>query len=176
VLVTGPDGVRLHQAWVAFVSAMLTDLADGTYDFAAVSTEFVPTTIGRLTGLQARPRLDPASAVVDESLLDDLASNSEAARAAGSEALADLLAPWPPAAAAVRAGLWQLSVVDIAFPARDRTIVRRLAWVDVDAGLLRVEADEHGPTLVPTTSTAVWRAIVSILPTDAETGPAAQSA
>jgi hypothetical protein len=180
VLVTGPDGVRLHQAWVAFVSALLTDLADGTYDFAAVSTEFVPTCIARLTGLQARPRLDPASAVVDERLLDDLASNSPEARAAGSEALADLLAPWPQACAAVRAGRWQLSVVDIAFQARDRTVVRRLAWVDVDAGLLRVEADEHGPTLVPVTSTAVWRAIVSILPTDAETGsdtgPVARSA
>lgn len=70
----------------------------------------------------------------------------------------------------------RLSVVDIAFQARQRTVVRRLAWVDVDAGLLRVEADEHGPTLVPTTSTALWRAIVSILPTDAETDTEAQSA
>jgi hypothetical protein len=169
VLVTGPDGVRLHQAWVAFVSAMLTDLADGTYDFAAVSTEFVPTTIAQLTGLQGRPRLDAASAVVDESLLDDLASNSASARADGGEALADLLAPWPRVSAAVRAGHWRLSVVDIAFQARERTVVRRLAWVDTDAGLLRVEADEHGPALVPTTSTALWRAIVSILPADAET-------
>lgn len=168
VLVTGPDGVRLHQAWVAFVSAMLTDLADGTYDFAAVSTEFVPTTIARLTGLQWRPRLEAATAVVDESLLDDLASNSTVARSAGSEALADLLAPWPHACAAVRGGRWTLSVVDIAFQARERTVVRRLAWLDVHAGLLRVEADEHGPTLVPTTSTDLWRAIVSILPADAE--------
>jgi hypothetical protein len=169
VLVAGRDDVRLHHGWLSGESALLTDLADGTYDFAAVSTEFVPTTIAQLTGLQGRPRLDAASAVVDESLLDDLASNSASARADGGEALADLLAPWPRVSAAVRAGHWRLSVVDIAFQARERTVVRRLAWVDTDAGLLRVEVDEHGPALVPTTSTALWRAIVSILPADAET-------
>src|SRR4051794_24209554 len=164
VLVTCPDGVRLHQAWVARVSAVLTDLTDGTYDFAAVNTEFVPTSIAHLTGLQARPSLVETSAVLDELLLDDLASNSARARTDGGEALADLLAPWPAAVDAVRAGGWRLCVVDIAFPARHRTVVRRLAWVDTDAGGLRVEADDHGPGLVPTSSTALWRARGAVPP------------
>lgn len=176
VLVTGPRGVLLHQAWVAFVSAMLTDQADGTYDFAAVSTDFVPTAIARQTRLRARPVLAPGSVAVDEALLDDLASNASSARDDGSEALARLLVPWPDAEAAVRAGRWRLSVVDIAFPARGQTVVRRLAWVDAEAGLLRVEADEQGPCLVPTTSTALWRAVVGILPTDTDLGSVPRSA
>lgn len=168
--------VSLHQTWVAFVSAMLTDLGDGTYDFAAVSTDFLPTEVARFTGLAPRPRLEPAEVVVDESLLDALSAGSARTRGAGSAVLADTLAPWPSAAAAVRAGRWGLAVVDVAFPTAAGTVVRRLAWVDTEAGMLRVEADDRGPVLVPTTSTALWEAVVALLPTDAETGVLPRSA
>jgi hypothetical protein len=176
VLVTGPDGARLHQGWLAPVSALLTDLADGTYELGSAPMEFLPTAVARFTGLRPRPRLLQATAVVDESVLDDLASNAATARDAGGEALADLLAPWPAAAASVRAGGWRLSVVDVAFPTPVRTVARRLAWVDTDAGALRVEVDRHGPVLAPATSSELWRAVVAILPTDAETGLVARSA
>ncbi|MEW1951859.1 hypothetical protein [Terrabacter sp. NPDC080008] len=162
--------VSLHQSWVAFVSAMLTDLGDGTYAFAAVGTDFLPAEVARFTGLSPRPLLADAEAVVDESLLDALSAGAAPTRAAGSATLADALAPWPAAAAAVRAGRWSLAVVDVAFPAPTGTVVRRLAWVDTEAGLLRVEVDDRGPVLVPTTSTALWEAVVALLPTDAETG------
>lgn len=176
VLCSAPRGVTLHQAWVAFVSAVLTDLRDGTYDFAAVSTDFLPTQIARLTGLAPRPRLDVAEAAVDEALLDALSADQAHTRVAGSLTLADTLAPWPAAAAAVRAGRWHLAVVDVAFAAPTGTVVRRLAWVDTDAGVLRVEADDRGPVLVPTTSTALWEAVVALLLTDAETASLPRSA
>ena len=176
VLVSGPDGVRLHQGWLAGQCAMLTDLGDGTYDFVAVGTEFAPTSIARLTVLRARPRLDHGAAVIDEYLLDDLASNSEHTRAAAAEALADLLAPWPTASGAMRAGGWGLSVVDVTHPASGRTVASRLAWVDTDAGTLRVETDGRDLLLAPTTTTEIWRSVVSILPTDHESEAGERSA
>ena len=166
VLVSDPDGVVLHQGWLARVSAMLTDVGDGTYDFASVGTEFVPTTVARLTGLGPRPRLAAGAVVVEEVVLDGLVDNAASLRAAAAEALADLLPAWPAVSSAVRSGGWRTSCVDIAFPVRDRTVARRLAWVDTDSGVLRVEVDEHGPVLVPTSPTDLWRALISILPAD----------
>ncbi|WP_343989677.1 hypothetical protein, partial [Terrabacter terrae] len=86
VLVSTPGEVTLHQCWVAFVSALLSDLGDGTYEFAAVSTDFLPTAIARRTGLAPRPRLEQAKAVVDESLLDALSAGSDRTRVAGGDA------------------------------------------------------------------------------------------
>jgi hypothetical protein len=176
VLVAGRDDVRLHHGWLSGESALLTDLADGTYDFAAVGGEFVPESIARLTHLRPCSRLAAGSAAVDEDVLDDLASNTDEARAAGAESLADLLAPWPAASAAVRDGAWHLSVVDVTFADRGRTVARRLAWVHTAAGTLRVEADEHGPVFVPATTTELWRALVSVLPADLDAGSVARSA
>lgn len=176
VLRSDSTHVSLHQTWVAFVSAMLSDLGDGTYDFSAVSTDFLPSEVARFTGLAPRPRLEVAEAQVDEALLDALSAASGHTRVAGSVVLADALAPWPAAAAAARAGRWCLAVVDVAFHTGEGTVVRRLAWVDTEAGMLRVEADDRGPVLVPTTSTALWEAVVALLPTDAETGALPRSA
>ena len=80
VLVAGPEDVRLHHGWLAGDAALLTDLGDGTYDFASVSAEFVPEAIARVTLVGPRPRLGSGSAVVDEAVLDDLASSSSTAR------------------------------------------------------------------------------------------------
>ena len=176
VLVACPRDVRLHHGWLCGDAALLTDLGDGTYDFAAVDGEFVPESIARATHLGPRPRLADGSAVVDEAVLDDLASNAGAARDVGAETLADVLAPWPAAAAAVRAGSWHLSVVDVSFADAGRTVARRLAWVDTDAGTLRVEADEHGPVLVPAAPTELWHAVVAILPDELDPGAVARSA
>ncbi|WP_374971422.1 hypothetical protein [Terrabacter sp. BE26] len=176
VLVSTPGSVTLHQCWVAFVSALLSDLGDGTYQFAAVSTDFLPTEVAQRTGLGPRPRLEPSGVSVDESLLDALSAGSGRTRVAGGVALAEALAPWPAAATAIRAGRWSLAVADVAFPTASGTVVRRLAWIDTEAGLLRVEADDRGPVLVPTTATALWGAVVALLPTDAETGVLPRSA
>jgi hypothetical protein len=176
VLVAAPEDVRLHHGWLSDDAALLSDHGDGTYDFAAVDTEFVPESIARATRIGPRPRLGEGSAVVDEGVLDDLASSSSAARESGVEALAGLLAPWPAAVAAVRAGGWHLALVDVAFVDRGRTVARRLAWVDTDAGMLRVEADEHGPVLVPVATTELWRAVVAVLPDVLEPGTVARSA
>jgi hypothetical protein len=164
VLVSAPGGVWLHHGWLAARCAMLTDLGDGTYDFAAVGTEFAPTSIARLTVLRARPRLDAATAPIDEALLDDLASSSAGGRAAAADRLARLLTPWPEARAAVRSGGWHLAVVDVTHPAGGRTVASRLAWVGTDAGTLRVEVDGDELVLVPASTTDIWRSVVAILP------------
>ena len=176
VLVAAPEDVRLHHGWLSDDAALLTDLGDGTYDFATVGAEFVPEAVSRVTRVGPRPRLSAGSVVVDESVLDDLASSSPTARASGVEALARLLSPWPTAAAAVRAGGWHLALVDVAFVDDGRTVARRLAWLDTDAGMLRVEADEHGPVLVPVATTELWRAVVAVLPDDVDPESAARSA
>ena len=166
VLVAGPEDVRLHHGWLSGDAALLTDLGDGTYDFASVSAESVPEAVARFTCVGPRPRLGAGTAVVDEGVLDDLASSSPPARAAGVDALADLLATWPGAAAAVRSGGWHLALVDVSFVDDGRTVARRLAWLDTDAGMLRVEADDQGPVLVPVAGTELWRAVVAVLPDD----------
>jgi hypothetical protein len=176
VLVAGTDDVRLHHGWLSNASALLTDLGDGTYDFATTGGEFVPESVARLTHLRPRPRLGAGSAVVDEAVLDDLASSTAATREAGAETLAGLAAPWPSVAAAVRAGAWQLSLVDVSFAAAGRTIARRLAWVDTEGGMLRVEVDERGPVLVPATTSDVWRAVVAVLPEELDPGAVVRSA
>ncbi|GAB3888251.1 hypothetical protein [Terrabacter terrigena] len=176
VLVAGPEDVRLHHGWVSDGAALLTDLGDGTYDFAPVGAEFVPESVARLTRVGPRPRLGAGSVVVDESVLDDVAASSSAARVSGVEALAGLLTPWPAAAASVRAGGWHLALVDVTFVDDDRTVARRLAWLDTDAGMLRVEVDDHGPVLVPVSTTDLWRAVVAVLPDDLDPGYVARSA
>ncbi|MGO4597015.1 hypothetical protein [Terrabacter sp. 2RAF25] len=176
VLVAGPVDVRLHHGYLSDDVALLTDLGDGTYDFAAVGAEFVPESIARITRIGPRPRLSAGSAAVDEAVLDDLASSSSAARASGVDALAELLTPWPGATEAVRAGAWHLALVDVTFVDGGRTVARRLAWFDTDAGLLRVQADEHGPVLVPVATTELWRAVVAVLPDYLDPGTVARSA
>lgn len=104
LVVTGSAGYQLHQGWLSVVSAVLADVGDGSYDFAALGTEFVPTLMARMTRLGLRPHLEPASVAVTEAVLDGLASHEADPRAEAAQAIVALTASVWPTWAAIRAG------------------------------------------------------------------------
>ncbi len=177
LVVTGAAGHQLHQGWLSVVSALLADLGDGLYDFAAVGTEFVPTLVARMTRLGLRPHLPRESATVTEAVLDGLAAHEAAPRAAAAQALVSTTASaWPEWSAAASAGDWRFWVVDVTWPkpaggTASESSGRRLAVLDTSAGLLRVDVDDSGPRLVAVTPTEVWRLLSGILPGDDDLSP-----
>lgn len=193
LLVTGSAGYRLHQGWLSVVSAVLADVGDGSYDFAAIGTEFVPTLVARMTRLGLRPHLGPASVAVTETVLDALASHEAGPRAEAAQTLVSATAStWPAWSAAAQGGDWRFWVADVTWPAPADTAAsantatsddtaasddagHRLAVLDTGAGLLRVDGDDSGPRLVAVTPTEVWHLLSSILPADDEVAAAAPS-
>ncbi|OFE17856.1 hypothetical protein BA895_13745 [Humibacillus sp. DSM 29435] len=177
LVVAGAAGRQLHQGWLSVVSAVLADLGDGSYDFAAVGTEFVPTLVARLTRLGLRPHLPAGRVPVTEAVLDGLAAHKAAPRAAAAQALVSTTASvWPAWSAAVSAGDWRFWVVDVTWPERaggaaSASSGRRLAVLDTSAGLLRVDVDDSGPMLVAVTPTEVWRLLSGMLPGDDDLSP-----
>ncbi|GAA2747021.1 hypothetical protein GCM10009868_34780 [Terrabacter aerolatus] len=172
----------VHQGWLSLLSAVLADVGDGSYDFAGVATEFVPTTIARLVRLRPRTRLGAGSVTVTPDLLDGLLDPDDGRRARAADALGTALASdFAEAAGLVRDGAWCFwsAVVSWAPPGRsvrsDADLVsRRVSVLDTTAGMLALEAS--GPpgadrlSLVPTTPTDVWFLLSSILPSDADLG------
>lgn len=181
LLITGSAGYQLHQGWLSVVSAVLADVGDGSYDFAAIGTEFVPTLVARMTRLGLRPHLEPATVAVTEAVLDGLVSHETGPRAEAAQALvAATASTWPAWAAAAQAGDWRFWVADVTWPAPAGEAAsdeagRRLAVLDTGAGLVRVDGDESGPRLVAVTPTEVWRLLSGILPADDDLAAAALS-
>lgn len=167
------DTVLLHQGWLSLMSAVLADRGDGSYDFASVATEFLPTVIARLTGFGPRPRLPEAVLTVDERTLEALFEQDAATRTAAVGRLAAAApAGWEAWTAELEQGAWRLWSADVTWPApgtRNQVAGRRVAVLDTEAGLLTVEGDESGGlSLVPLTPTDVWLMLSSILPADSE--------
>jgi hypothetical protein len=141
---------------------------DGTYDFVTVGTEFVPTTVARLTRLGLRPRLAEASMPVDAAILDALWSLDDTVRLEAIRSIAAGGGPdWPALAAQIDSGEWRFWVADVTWPSGQR----RLAVLDTQAGLLTLGGEADAMLIVPTTPTEVWRRLASILPGDADLTP-----
>ncbi|MGO4601881.1 hypothetical protein [Terrabacter sp. 2YAF2] len=182
-VVSSRQGLLVHQGWMSVLSAVLADVGDGTYDFAGVATEFVPTTIARLVRLRPRPRLDPGTVTVTPELLDALIDPEDHRRARAADDLASVLTPrWGEPAELVRAGAWCFWTAEVSWappgrPVRsDADLVsRRVCVLDTAAGMLALESaadtsTDDRLTLVPTTPTDIWFLLSGILPSDAELG------
>jgi hypothetical protein len=186
-VVSSHQGLLVHQGWMSVLSAVLADVGDGTYDFAGVATEFVPTTIARLVRLRPRPRLGPGTVTVTAELLDALIDSDDDRRARAADDLASVLAPrWDEPAELVRAGAWCFWTAEVSWapPGRpvgsDADLVsRRVCVLDTAAGMLALESSADTSTstsagdrltLVPTTPTDIWFLLSSILPSDADLG------
>lgn len=182
-VVASRQSLLVHQGWLSVLSAVLADVGDGSYDFACVATEFVPTTIARLVRLRPRLRLTPGATTVSADLLDGLVDPDDDRRARAAEELASALSPqWGEAAGLVRSGAWCFWSADVSWAPpgvvvrSDQDLVsRRLAVLDTAAGLLTVERGK-GPlggdrlSLTTTTPTDVWMLLSGILPSDADLG------
>ena len=182
-VVSSHQGLLVHLGWMSVLSAVLADVGDGTYDFAGVATEFVPTTIARLVRLRPRPRLGPGTVTVTAELLDALIDSDDDRRARAADDLASVLAPrWDEPAELVRAGAWCFWTAEVSWappgrPVRsDADLVsRRFCMLDTAAGMLGLESSADTSagdrlTLVPTTPTDIWFLLSSILPSDADLG------
>ncbi|MDN5796649.1 MAG: hypothetical protein L0H79_12950 [Intrasporangium sp.] len=172
LVVSGGRGARLHQMWLSVVSAVLADVGDGNYDLVCIGSEFVPTTVARLTRLGLRPRLPGGGPPdgwppdrrlpVETGLLDALCSTQDEGRFDAIRSLAARVPEsWPTLASQLDAGEWRFWVADVTWPHGSR----RLVVLDTQAGLLTPVGD-HATMLVPTTPTDVWRRLTSILPSD----------
>lgn len=184
VIATGPGGQQVHQAWLSLVSAVLADRGDGTYDLAAVGTDFVPTVVARLTYFGRRDLLSPARIAVGTDLLTALSSAVADERRYAAGAVAALLRGagpagsngpegWSRMATALETGPWRWWVCDISWPRGDEVAGRRLAVLDAGGLMARADVSDRGSALVPTTATEVWRLLTSILPSEEELLPRA---
>ncbi|GAA2485609.1 hypothetical protein [Terrabacter carboxydivorans] len=182
-VVASRQSLLVHQGWMSVLSAVLADVGDGTYDFAGVATEFVPTTIVRLVRLRPRQRLASGSVTVTPDLLDGLIDSDDGRRSRVADDLATALSPhWGEVAELVRSGAWCFWSADVLWAPPGRTVrsdadlsSRRVSALDTTAGMLTLEggADASGRDhleLTPTTPSDVWFMVSSILPSDADLG------
>lgn len=138
--------VEQGSGWVnGDAATLLLPLPDGRYELGMVHPSFLPAMLLRVLQVGPRPRLGASGPLsVDPAQLDQLTSGNRDWR--------------------VRA-TWR--------PARDSAGVRAIRVLDTADGLWLVESDQRGAVLFPTTATAVFRALVGLLPADHELAPPA---
>lgn len=160
------DQGRGEQAdgWVgADAAALLLPLPAERYELGVVHPTFLPAMLVRVVGLGPRPRLTGAAPVpASPELVDQLTDPDPARRAAATAGLAG-----PAGSMEVRRD-W--SAQASWSPAAESSGVRAVRVLDTAAGMWLVEAHQDRVMLFPTTPTAVWRALVGLLPTDPELG------
>jgi hypothetical protein len=156
----GQGRTEQGDAWVNHeVAALLLDLPDGRCEFGAVHPAFLPVMLARVVELGPHPRLAAEPMPATPERLEQLTDPDPALR---SKAAVELPAPG-------LAGLrrdWRIRVTWK--PADGADGARALRVLDTPAGLWLVEPHPERVVLFPTTPTAIWRALVRLLPTDAE--------
>lgn len=144
------------------MAAGLLELPDGRVELGLLRPIFVPVMLWRVLRLGPRPRLSAAATTAGPAALDQLTDPRPARRAEAVRALAD-------------AGV--VGVEELRCDARVQASwlapggvpgARVVRVLDTSAGLWQVTADGDQARLTPTTASAVWRALVSVLPTDQE--------
>jgi len=149
-----------------FATLVVPAAEDAGYRLIIVTTAFLPDVLSRLNDVSPRPRLAPGLllryaqgdlarilAGRDAALAAALAGDDDAARAA-TELIEGLLEHWR---------------VDACWaPAAGGRARRAVEVLDTDHGLWRVVPDGAAVELRSTTPTQVFRALVGLLPSDAE--------
>jgi hypothetical protein len=160
------------DGWVAgHAAGFLVPVQGGLWEFAVVHPGFVPERLARIVGLGPRPRAAAARPVeLGSELLDELTA-SDPGRRAG--ALRRVLDAGPEEAGAVARALaggfrsrWEVVVRWL--PAPGSSGQRAMHVVDTETALWAVEPGGTGLVVWPTTPTAVWRLLVTLLPRDEE--------
>lgn len=164
------------DGWVAgHAAALLLDLPDGPAgpwcEFLAIHPTFLPETLARFAFLGPRPRPRAVPLQMPPAALEELVSADPARWEA---ALPQVTGAAPAhevatAAAALADGLrrqWQVTAHWA--PAKGSSGERSLHVLDTASGLWLVETQPGRLTVLPTTPSAVWRALVVLLPRDNE--------
>jgi hypothetical protein len=160
------------DGWVAGHGAgFLLPVQGELWEFVVVHPSFMPERLARIVGLGPRPRAPAARPVeLGTELLDELTA-SDPGRRAG--ALQRLVNSGPEDAQALARALtsgfrsrWEVVVRWL--PAPGSTGQRAMHVIDTETTLWAVEPGGTGLVAWPTTPTAVWRLLVTLLPRDEE--------
>lgn len=168
VQVVGDAGSHLHQGWVSLqAAAFLLRVREDRYDFLTTGPDFTPAAIARVLRLGPRgvPPGPPLSSPT--SLLEALFADDRSTR---REAIAELTEQEESDAASERR--WQASRVVVGWTGPDGDPAGRdLTMVRTARGTRVTEFPDPAADVVlwaPVTSSELWRAIVGLLPDDAE--------
>jgi hypothetical protein len=160
------------DGWVAGHAAGLLLPAQGeSWEFVVLHPSFVPEGLARIVGLGPRPRTPTAGPLeLETELLDELTA-SDPGRRAGALQLVPGNGPDDArtTARALASGLrsrWEVAVRWL--PAPGSTGQRAMHVIDTETTLWAVEPGSTGLVVWPTTPTAVWRLLVTLLPRDEE--------
>lgn len=160
------------QGWVAgHAAGFLLPTQEGLCDFVVVHPSFVPDQLARIVALGPRPRAPTATPLrLGTELLDELTATDPERRAAALQSTLDSTPAEASATARVLTtrlrARWE--VVARWLPASNSSGQRAMHVLDTEAGLWAVEPDAGGLIVWPTTPTAVWRLLVTLLPRDDE--------
>ncbi|WP_163508627.1 hypothetical protein [Fodinicola acaciae] len=167
--------VESGRGWVCDdAAALLLDLPDELHEFVTVHPTFLPAALARVVRLGPRPRTATMPLQVRNTLLDELLSADESVRATAVDAL---IAETPEgereltaeAARALGSGLSHRWRVRIEWTAPDGSPGGRgIRVLDTAAGLWITEPTVGVSVVWPTTPSAVWRTLISLMPTEAD--------
>lgn len=167
--------VESGRGWVSDdAAALLLDLPGGLHEFVTVHPSFLPAALARVVRLGPRPRVANVPLQVRNALLDRLLSPDESVR---STAVEELVAEIPAAerelttaaAQALGSGLRHRWRVRIEWTSPDGSPGGRgVRVLDTEAGLWLTEPAVGVSVAWPTTPSAVWRTLISLLPRETD--------
>jgi hypothetical protein len=160
------------DGWVAGGAAgFLLPAEEEFCEFVVVHPSFVPERLARIVGLGRRPRAPTARPLeLGAELLDELTASDPGRRAGALQRVLDRTpeAAWASARALATGFRSRWEVVVRWLPGPGSTGQRAMHVIDTETTLWAVEPGGTGLMVSPTTPTAVWRLLVTLLPRDKE--------
>jgi hypothetical protein len=167
--------VESGRGWVSDdAAALLLELPGELHEFVTVHPSFLPAALARIVRLGPRPRVATMPLQVRNALLDELLSPDESVRSAAVEAL---IAEVPAAereltveaARALGSGLRHRWRVRMEWTAPDGSPGGRgVRVLDTESGLWLTEPTVGVSVVWPSSPSAVWRTLISLLPGEAD--------
>ena len=160
------------DGWVAgHAAGFLLPADEELCAFVVVHPSFVPEQLARLVGLGPRPRASTARPLeLATELLDELTASDPGRRADAPQPVPDTSSEeaWAIARTLATGFRARWEVVVRWLPAPGSSGQRAMHVIDTETTLWAVEPGGTGLLVSPTTPTAVWRLLVTLLPRDEE--------
>ncbi|MCW2777466.1 MAG: hypothetical protein JWN17_1191 [Frankiales bacterium] len=157
-----PARSEVVQAWLRPEASAVLLPRDALAELLVLGADLVPAVLAQAVGLRPRPRPELAPCRVPLAVVDALLDDADTAGL-----VAALPSTWAGWAAGLSADRWRAVAAVAAWPGEDAGS-RALAVLVGPRGLVRVHPDGDDAELRATTSTAVFRDLVRLLPTDPE--------